>query len=384
MTDVNINIPFDPIMTLVVFLIGVPALVFQFMPSDIRRIVLEPHRRRRLFIDLGVPILVVVSVVLYGVVNEFSRLNHDDLQHEIKWTTILLIVTIITAWVGIYIPFRYGRREKVIEALKLEAAKGISTHGRLRELAIEDLIDLGKNAESSQEQRLVLEVLYDLINEVCIHPLYKGDALETPILNLINIVTINADVISLESFYLAANILQTVVLTSGKPERTFDMQNAVRAASGLARAALAIFDENVEVDSVVMGYIQTLDLMAQGHSSLTTDVSQALFEVGSLAVKHRKDYICIAALDKMTTLLNSSANSKTELIADVVALLAYFWCQGGSLGKYAKQHLQQIENDLRKATGDPLGVAYEHCMMGSAFEAADKINTMALDIKGEA
>ena len=65
----NGDIPFDAITTFFVFLIGLPAFVFQWLAPEIRPIIVK--RSSELLIDAGTP--VVVALLLVGVGIRYAR-----------------------------------------------------------------------------------------------------------------------------------------------------------------------------------------------------------------------------------------------------------------------------------------------------------------------
>jgi len=381
MNECQFNIPFDPIITLVVFLIGIPALVFQFMPSDVRRVVFDKTRKWKIFLNLGLPLILAAITIIVGILMEYLCEFDGTPWHEAKWTLIIIILALITGWIGIYVPLRYGRREMIIKALEKEAIYSFQENGRLKDKPIEDLVDLGMSAESAQEQRLALESFLNIMMYVVSHPAYNGDSLETPILNLIDIVTLNSDVRNVSNLRLEAEILQNVVLEKKQIEFTTDLQNAIKVVSSLGEVALTQFEQSLEVDNVVLSCIQTLDLIVSGYPLLNSNISQALFEIGSLAIKHQREFVGIAALNKIIILLNTTSDPESELVADTIGLVAHFWAVEGSQREFSKQYLMDIKKYFGKSLRCAIKNSYQHWVSETQFQTADLIAQMARSMR---
>jgi len=375
------HIPFDPVITIVVFLIGVPALVFQFMPSDVRRVVFDKERKKNLIQYLGFPLILASLLIIVGIVTEFIFTNEHDSIHDVKWIIIIIVLSIITGWIGIFVPLRFGRREMVIKSIKKEAIKSFQKKYRLKDKPIVDLVDLGMSAEVAQEQRLALEAIHEIMRHVVNHSTYNGDSLETPILKLIEIVTLNSDVRSVSNLKLVAEILQNVVLEKKQVEYTTDLQNAIKVVSILGEVALTQFEQSLEVDNVILSCVQTLDLIASGYPPLITNVSQALFEIGSLAIKYQREFVGIAALNKIINLLNSTSDPESELVADTIGLIAHFWMVKGSQREFSKQYLMDIKKYFGKSLRNAIKNSYQHWVSETQFQTADLIAQMAKSVR---
>lgn len=392
----SLGIPFDPIMTLVVFLIGVPALI-QFLPINVRRIILSKGRRRKqLALAIGLPMIISVVVVFAGLTTEFFFVQ-DNFIHELKWTVIIIILVVFTGWLGIYIPFQYGRRENIVAILKKDALRMINVNGRLVEEPVEDLIDLGAHAESSQEQYLVLDALSDLIRHSCSHPAYNGDSLETPILKLVDVIA-NSNVRSIENFRMASEILQLIPMARKEVQYLADLQRTVKVAAGLGRAALEIFENDLETDNIVLSYVQTLSLInyvksydaTQNHSTFVLeDVSEALFEIGSLAIEKHRNFIGVAVLDKMITMLYKAPNILDEKVlnvleeisSDATGLIAHLWIEGDSQKEFVLQKIPEVEKCVGQPFSNIIKKARSYYLGTIQFQTANKLAQMAEDLK---
>ncbi|RPI02389.1 MAG: hypothetical protein EHM64_14045 [Ignavibacteriae bacterium] len=397
----EIDIPFDPIITLIVFLIGVPALVFQSMSPDVRRIFFE---RRRLFAFLfGLIVFPVLSALVVSGIGIYTEINSNPsagasaAEHAVRWIIVLSTLVVVILIVAIYFPLRYGRRQGVLRLLEREILWNLWLKGRLPEEAVEDIIDLGKNAESPQEKSMVLQTIHNLVLRTCKHRSYTGDNLETLILNLHEIVIVDSQPANLENFRMTAEILQAIAVARKEIQHVADLQRTVKAVSGLGCAALMKFEFGLEIDNVIMSFIQTLslinyikplDVIKNQHIHVMTDVSEALFEIGSLAAEKQRDFITVAALDKLVTILCQTPMTKelpphilNELSADVMGLMAHIWSEGDSQKEFVRRRMPDVQECLGLSISRILGKACFHYAENSQFATANKLAQMAKDLK---
>jgi len=145
------EIPFDAVTTLLMFLVGVPAIVLQTLPPEIRRVVAK--RWGRLVAALSVPALLGVLLCVGGV------LARDLPEPLLTWTwSGILLVLALTGFLTIFSTLgRYGRRIAIVRSLAREAGRRIPTRGRLVEESLSDLVDLGRQSEPGREREMVLD-----------------------------------------------------------------------------------------------------------------------------------------------------------------------------------------------------------------------------------
>jgi hypothetical protein len=397
MSTQTIEIPYDSIITLLVFLIGVPTLVLQSMPPDVRHILFE--RRRLLGYLLGLILIPALSAVLVSGVGIYAEINmsHDVKEQAIRWVVVLSVMIFVILIVAIYFPLRYSRRQGVLRLLEWEALQYMKSKGRLPEEAIEDIIDLGKNAESPQEKGVVLQSIHTLVTKTCVHPLYAGDSLETLILRIHEIVIVDSKPVNLENFRIVAEIFQAIAIARREIQHVADLQRTVKATGSMGRATLMKFEFGLEVDNIIMSFIQTLglityikplDVINKQHFNVMTDISEALFDIGSLAAEKQRDFIAVAALDKMITLLCQTPVTEDlpphvvdELSADVVGLMAHVWTEGDGQKEFILKRMPDVKVCLALPYPKIFKKARIHYLEKSQFETANRLAQMAEDLK---
>lgn len=393
----EINIPFDPIITLLVFLIGVPAFVLQSMPPDVRRILFERSRLIRfLFWLIVVPVLSAFVVSGVGVYAELT-VEPDSREQAFRWTVILSIMIAVIFVVAVYFPIRYSRRQGVLRVLEREALHFLKSEGRLPEEVVEDILDMGKNAESIQEKNTALQVIHSLVLNTCHHISYNGDRLETLILRLHEVLMVDSKSATLENFRMVAEIFQEIAIARREIPHVADLQRTVKATGSLGRAALLQLELGQEADNILMNLIQTLglinyvkplDTVNGHHTTVISDVSEALFDIGSLAAENRRHFISVAALDKLiamicyTPLTNDIPDYVLdELAADVVGLMAHIWSDEKGQQEYVRKRMPEVRSCLGMSDSINLKKARAHYLSKSQFDTVNCIDQMFKGLK---
>lgn len=376
------EIPFDGIITLFVFLIGVPALVFQLMDPEIRRVVLK---RRKFWIETPLYVFLAVFVVIISIFFHIwlPNIKGGAVWVEWVWSGMFLFLFAITAIVSVRVPYHYGRRDNVVSILKKEAINYLQKYGELPDNVLTDLIELAKQSDPGKDREVILSAFNEIVVRVCSHSSYRGDALETLINELVNALTSEPDPEDLRNFQSAAGIMTNIIALDSKDEKSVslkDRQHAVRALSVLEQTILSHFTLSLGADYILMGYVQVLGLASDRFPVMTTDVSQAFFEIGVLAIQKKQTLIAVSSMEKMISLCEDHIPLKSELAADLLGLTAHFWTNGLSNRKFVNERLPEITNYLTAPLETEIQLASIHCQKTMQFETADKLAEMANDL----
>lgn len=380
------DIPFDGIITLFVFLIGVPALVFQLMDPAIRRVVLK---RRNFWIETPIYVVIAISIVAGAIALEVRFLNQNNKSNaDWVWSIMFLLLFAVTAVVAIRVPYYYGRRENIVCTLKKDAIKYMYRSGHIPDDGLTDLIDLAKQSDAGKDREVILLAFNDIVVNVCTHSNYRGDALETLINELVNILTAEPDPEDLRNFRAAAGIMTNIItLDGGVPAMNLkDRQHAVRALSALEQTMLNNFTLSLGVDYILLDYVQALGLTSDRFSEMATDVSQALFEIGSVALEKKQTLIAVSALEKMLNLdIGECAHSRLdEFNADLLGLGAHFWTGGAMYKEFVRGRINEIVDMIKGPLLEKMDIASEHCQKTMQFDTAEKLSRMAKELRLEA
>lgn len=367
------EIPFDAIVTLFVFLVGIPAIVLQALPVETRLLVTK--RWRRLVAAVMWPIVLALAVVIVGV------LVTEQLGfHTWVWGLVLALLFAIVGFTAFRMPRLYGARDALVARLTREVLRSLDSDCRLNEDSLNDLIELGKQGRPGQEKDWVLDALVDLTHRVTDHDRYEGEALEDVIIGAIDILGSSSGEHSARNLTSAANIVRCVVIryevASEKPLSQSDLISAIRAASTLGRIALRLGNP-----SISLGIVEACSgVRADGGESM---ISQTLFEIGVAAIDHDQMLIAMAALSRLLTLIEARQPAAGELAADTLGLIAHFWGAGRSGRDYAAQMLARIANHLEQPVTEAIESAARHCVRITQFRTSDLLLEMAENLAGQ-
>jgi hypothetical protein len=375
------DIPFDGIAPFFLFIIGVPAFVLQFISPEERRVVLKWPFWRDTIIFTGLAFAIVTLVLVFR--NSLQAL----LGEGWIWGLMYLFLFLVAAGVAIYIPIHYGRREQIIKDLGKRACQPLKNNGRFKEDSLAALIGLGKQCGSGEEQELVLQALVRLVENACRCEHYRAGMLENVIDEIVAMLISRPHPEDFQSFKTAVGLLRCIVTSNCLPgggNNLIDHQRAVRALSALGQAVLSQVDYSIGIDYVLMGYEEALSLAMLNHPALLTNVSQALFETGAVALNSNHYLFAVAALRRLLSIFENTDPVPAEARVDTLGLLAHFWTANDnnspSSRSFAKKCLERLKLD-DKVLQSALDEARQHCQMTMEFETADKIMVMAKDLQ---
>jgi hypothetical protein len=364
------EIPFDALVTFFVLLVGLPAVVMQSLPAEIRR-VLE-KRWRMLAVDLGTPLTVASVVATLGV------LAHRQVvwPNGPVWSIALGLLAAICVVTAFIIPRRYGRRRALAKMLAAETAKELEETGRLVEGSLHDLIEFGRLSEPVREKLPALEMLKDLTDRVCEHPRYAGDGLTDLIDGVVMIVRESVGAGRSQLVPPALAVLRRAVRAfQVEADSHADASSAIHGMSQLGIESLQMGNA-----SVTQTVTQSLGWSGDKDRALTMSRSQALFEVGKAAIHHKEMLGAMKALDGLASLIHANAPAEGELVRDTIGLFAHFWTSGETGRQFASFRLAQLEDNFKRDTAAVVDATIEHCSMRALFETADKVRAMRREL----
>ena len=370
------EVPFDGIITLLVFMVGVPAVVLQSLPAELRLVVTQ--RWGRLLRSVGIPVLAAFVVIITG---EVLTGENGFAAPRWVWTLVFVALFSLVVLIAFRIPRRYGRRDAVVRMLEEEVGQTIAREGRLVEDSLHDLVEVGKQSEPGRDKEWVLGALANLTERVCAHERYNGDALQDLVLGVLDIVLNARQGRSAQNFGTATNLLRTIVtryeLSQDADFSQADLIAAIRALSRLGRAALGL--ENA---TIALNIVQASGGIRADRTE--TLMSQSLFEVGIAALSAQQMLIGMAALAQLVNLVDSRRPAAGELVADTLGLLAHFWFAGETAKEYARVRLERVVDSLEKDLVSALDAAADHCAQTTQFRTADLLRRLRRDVEAVA
>jgi hypothetical protein len=368
------EIPFDALVTFFVLLVGLPAVVLQSLPSEIRRVI--ERRWRLLVVDLGTPLAVAATVAASCVVAHRSSWWPGGPLWSVG-LALLALICIVTAFI---IPRRYGRRDAIARLLAGEVSLELGQTGRLAEGPLHDLIEFGQRCEPVREKLPALETLKELADRLCAHPRYAGDGLTDLIDGAVTIVVESEGSGRAQLVTPVLAVLRRAVRCF-EPERR-SHSDATIAIHGMSRLGIASLEMGNA--SVTQTVTQSLGWSGGKDRALTMARSQALFEVGRAAIERNDMLAAMKALDGLASLIHANAPAEGELVRDTIGLFAHFWTSGETGKHFARFRLSRLEGYFKRETAAVVDATIEHCSLRALFETADKVRIMRRELASSA
>ena len=375
-------LPIDSIIALLIFLVGIPAIVLQFMSSDVRHVAMENMKPPR-----EISWTLAGAALFIGSAWWLARIFPEE--QETIWLVSLLLLFVLVSISAFLIVYRYGWREGIIGGIQNKALRKLQADRiprRSQELA--DLLEIGKQSKGGPDRAIVLDALANLANAICAHKAYNGDSLVLLIDGLVKILATHPDAEDILNYQKAAEILTQILCAGSTADGSglIDQQHAVRALSVLGQAFLADITISVETDYVLMNYVGALGIAVSRQPVLLTDVSQSLMEVGSVALEHGQYLFAVAALEQLLSMIEGTTEGvaaySDEAIADLLGRIAHFWTRGVSSRELAENRIPRVKASLRGTFSDAMEEARAHSQMTMRFETADKLSQMKSELAG--
>ena len=372
------EIPFDGLLTLLIFLVGIPALILQMISAAERQAVMKKQS-----LDVRISLLKALAFIIIGFVIQFSLeyyFNKTDWKLAIRqfvWVGLFGVLFYQVLQISWKIPEQYGRRDKIIEKLVKETKNETFSKlvPRVGGETFTDLANLGKQCEPGPEREMVVNALKDLVLEIVMNKKYKGDSFEELIEELVHMLVSNPEPKDLCCYDTTIKILSAILSANGSVDSDSDKRRTLHAISKLGRTLLEHF-ESVEADNIILDYVDSAEFAILNGAEMLTEVSQTLFEIGVCAIKLDQDFIAVAALDKLIVLAENRSPLPDEFVVDLLGLLSHFWMMDGSRKEFAIQKLDEIKELLPKGIKKSLDGAKAHCLKTMYFDTADNLEKM--------
>ncbi|HWN71953.1 MAG TPA: hypothetical protein VNM90_30145, partial [Haliangium sp.] len=231
-------LPLDSIATIFIFLIGLPAILLQTLPSEVRYTVLKDRQQVAVF-TLG-PIVAAVMVVALGVYMTHPRGPLGAMGErviEVVWFTIITALLFVCGGGALLLIERW-RRVSVVKRLRAAAARGITIFGRPIEEDLCTLIELGVQSRGGEDKNLVIGALETLVTGTQAREGYDGAQLEELIKGLEDVLVAGPYKASAANFKAGAELLERLVWESRDADDSDDLKMAVQLAGILCREAM--------------------------------------------------------------------------------------------------------------------------------------------------
>jgi hypothetical protein len=371
-------LPLDSIATIFIFLIGLPAILLQTLPSEVRYTVLKDRRQVAVF-TLG-PIVAAVVVVALGVYSTHPRGPLGDMSEraiEVVWFTIITTLLFVCGGGALLLIERW-RRVSVVERLRRTAGRGLTIFGRPLEEDLRTLIELGVQSRGGEDKNLVLEALQALVTDTQACEGYDGAQLEELIKGLEDVLVAGPYKASAANFKAGAELLERLVWESRDADDSDDLKMAVQLAGILCREAMRYEQPHDQIK-----FVEILAFAGEGrHIGYATWASQALLDLGSQAIESGRTLVAMTALSKLESLVLAHSPVQGELACDFIGLLAHFYAQRETGRDYGKQFLDAA------LFAEPLAAVIRQartaCIQSARFRTGDCLSRLLADLEAEA
>lgn len=374
------DFPRDTYITLLLFLLGVPALVFQMASDDVRRVLLNPRnlpRSSTLIIPSAIAALLTITLLL---VDNFWKDAHYDYTglYQLGLVIMLLLACYVVGQVLRLVVKTFLVRSLARYALRqVRRRKGSFNNGLLG-----DLIILGQESTPGEEKSEVIQALERIVDGIIQLPDYEGNQLSELIHALADVVLEGAQPASIENLIQAMELLRKIkqAYYHRRHEPAMcdvDLDAAYRLLSRLGCEAVRFPVDGAAM--VCVDVIQNSELIAN------PSASQSMREIGIAAIEHNKILVATYALGYLDAVIfNSEAlPEQREIVHDYLGLLAFFWGHGLSGRKSASLYLVSLGQVAGVSLTNLIHQAIQHHRAVNRFAIADKIAEMWREMKKE-
>ncbi|WP_428267796.1 hypothetical protein [Haliangium sp.] len=367
-------LPLDSVATIFIFLIGLPAILLQTLPAEVRHTVLQERRQVAVF-TVG-PIVVATLAVIAGayLTSPAAGLSMTEDEAEMVWLVIETFLIGICGSAALVLTERW-RRKSVVRRLRRAAARGIESRGRPVEEELMALVELGVQSRPGEDKTLVIDALDALVGETQARPGYDGAQLEELVKGLEDVLVGGAHTGSPGNFKAGADLLERLVWEASGRSDSDDLKMSVQLAGILGRAALRYEQPHDQIK-----FLEILAFAGEGEDTgYSTWASQALFEIGSEAIESGRILVAMTALSKLESLVFTYSPVSGELANDYIGLVAHFHARGPTGRDYSREF---VDPELFAAPlPELIRTARAACIQGARFQTGDHLARLLSEIE---
>ena len=388
----------DAIVTLLLFLVAAPAILYQITPYDVREVLVRSGNRR--YLSLGHFVLLGLALVVGGylVADFLERRLPWRLQGAYKnhyWAVLLLVLFLLAGYTALRSIWLTDKK-RVINLSKKRLLKNHRAEVRFAEKELSDLRLLGQESRGSEERDWVIDALQMLAEYTLRSDAYDGTQLETLINTLLVILLEGNSRSTPENFRNAVHLLRTVISRYKRDDilSQADLSHTIIALKDLAKEAISFPVAGVtkecldSIEDICSIRSPSVDLILDDNIGTPNPrSSQAIREIGVVALMSGNNAIAMQALtqlqymseDALTLLQNPKVSFRDalyEVIFDYIGLLAYFWMNSESGAEVATACLLDFSNTPGINLEDLLKRSIDHHKQVNRYETADYVREM--------
>lgn len=332
------NLSIDGVITLLLYLIGAPALLIQNAESDVRYVI-NHHLRRETYIRAVWP--AVVGAVLVGVPNLVAHAGGWHEQNTILPDLILISLFILAIYVSIIV-LPISRKRAVVKRLREKMVRQMVEKDQIDDDLMQALVLLGTESKPGNERGWTIRALSYITNATLARSNYSGCRLDKVTDALRKVILGSDRLASQENYISAVDVLRPIIqkyYEKHKEDPTFpdgDLYNSFLLLSQMGQRAVEF-----PVDGVTSACIDGLD----GRDIPNSTASQGLCEIGIAAIGKDRVGPAREALHILDALVSSGEDGlcdDEEIIYDYLALLAAFWQHTIAGRTEARRHLDDL------------------------------------------
>ncbi len=341
------DIPYDAIVTLLVFLIGLPALLLQTLHEELRVII---RKNRALFLFKPLMYILLVVFVLYGALfllhtglyNSIPYLNYSE---KIFWCFVILVLLSMTGY-SIFSLTRQWQRRETINWLTNKINRAIPSQKKANRVneSIKHFARFGSQSAPGEDKNQVLWAFYQIAQNLQKQPDYNGDKLEDFLERIESILIQNSGAVHYGNFKFAGEILADIAFTARKQGWAHDLQFCCERASLLLRYLMnngPKFKNTFEASKTHMRLLNVLqfdykpELDADGKPLPRPEWPlKACYEIGAEAIELGYTFTAIAVLSHLDSVASNYPDYHQKYHHRLLGLCAHFWGKGGSTREY--------------------------------------------------
>jgi hypothetical protein len=383
----------DAIVTLMLFLIGAPAVVYQVASNDVREIFMRWGVRRMLMV--GHPAF-IGGVLIFSVY--LITFNMETDQSKIWWDFLIFLLIIGAGYAAVFAIHQTGK-QNMSKGLTRKLLKKHNPKARFTKSELSDLHLLGQESKGSEEKDWIIEALQKLTQHTVDSPHYDGTQLEA-LINVLRSILLDGNSPSTpENYHNAVHLLHTIVwkyirISEDQPELVqADLGHAIITlkdfgkvaigfpVAGVTKECLDILEDICGIPNSGIDEIQDDDIGMPNPRA-----SQAIREIGVVALREESNAVAMQALTQLQymsedalELLSRNFDNRhalNEVLYDYIGLLAYFWVDGESGAEIATESLRELNDSPDIDLPEFLKDAVEHHKETNRYEIADFVRDM--------
>ena len=356
------------IVTLIIFALGIPAILIQTVAPELHRIAVS-RRYDGSRTLLGMTAVCLILAFGYVAVYHYDSpgwMTPSD--GALGLVSTAMVAVIIGVWLR---QLRLPARDRLARQLGKSAWRSFRKKGAIPDSLLNDLRDLGIAVHRGPDRRVVLEAMQTLVLRVRVSPRYHGDGLDRLLTAVGEVAADPALPVDADNVELGASIL----LAASRPHRpvaadtapSADMSEAVRA---FVRMLLAITLKAPETS--VKKLLQQFSAM---EPLLLPLAAKGLFQVGRRALEAGRFQLAMMCLNHLEDVLEGcSPNQRATVETNLLGLTSHLWDRCPA----ARQRLLQrpvIARFVRSLTRERRREYVESYLEQSDFQTAGCISS---------